>query len=121
LPKSMIHDMTAKQLEVYQAPYLTPESRKPLWQYVQEVPLGKGESEVTRLIDCYSAWLQSTSVPKLLLYAVPGFMTTMDTVQWARDHFDNLTLVGLDDVLHFAQESIPEVFSQHLGSWYETL
>ncbi len=121
LPKSMMHDLTAEELAAYQSPYLTPESRKPLWQYIKDVPLGKGPDDVVALIDEYSKWLQSTKIPKLMMYAIPGFITTVDTIKWARDHLTHLSLVGLDDALHFAQESIPKIFTQNLKEWHENL
>ncbi len=49
-----------------------------------------------------------------MMYAVPGFMTTIGTVQWVKNNLTNLTLVEFRDVLHFAQESIPDIFSHEL-------
>ena len=121
LPKSMLHELSQEEFDAYEAPYLTEESRKPLWQYIQDVPLGKGPSDVIQLIENYSNWLKITAIPKLMMYAIPGFITTVDTVKWARDNLSQLTMIGLDDVLHFAQESIPQAFTEHLRGWYENL
>lgn len=118
LPSGVIRELAPRELENYAKPFQTPESRKPLWQYVQDLPLGNGPTDVVDLITAYSHWLQQTPIPKLMLYAIPGFVTTVDTVKWARDHLPNLTLKGLDDALHFAQESVPEQFSQILRHWY---
>lgn len=52
------------------------------------------------------------------MYAVPGFMTTIATVQWAKNNLTHLTLVEFWEVLHFAQESIPDIFSHELQKWY---
>ena len=125
LPSGLIRQLTEEELEAYEAPFSTPEARKPLWQYVQELPLGEGSGEdsekVLTLMEKYSQWLQKTELPKLMLYAMPGFITTIETVQWAKDHLKNLELVCLEDVLHLAQESVPELFSQHLKQWYSHL
>lgn len=118
LPEGVIRPLQTEELAKYQEPFPTPETRKPLWQYVQDLPLGEGPEDVVELITQYSKWLEETPIPKLMLYAIPGFITTVATVQWARDHVKNLELLGLDDVLHFAQESIPEIFSQKLRDWY---
>ena len=118
LPSCIIRDLSSKEVEIYEQPFPTPESRKPLWQYVQDLPLGTGPDDVIELIDHYSKWLQQSSIPKLMMYAIPGFITTVATVQWARDHLHHLTLVGLDDVLHFAQESAPTLFRETLREWY---
>lgn len=121
LPSGVVRPLQAKEIDAYKAPFLTPESRKPLWQYVQDLPLGKGPEDVVALIDRYSKWLQKTQIPKLMLYAIPGFVTTMDTVQWARDQMQNIQLVGLDNALHLAQESMPDAFGQILRAWYMDL
>lgn len=119
LPRSVIRELTDEEMAHYRAPFPTPESRKPLWQYVNDLPLGKGPDDVVKLIQQYSEWLQKTKIPKLLLYAIPGFMTTIENVKWARDHFPNTETVPLDDALHLAQESVPDQFSDALLKWYK--
>lgn len=121
LPSGIIRPLTETEMSHYMQPFPTPESRKPLWQYVQDLPLGKGPDDVVNLIYHYSTWLQRTQVPKLMMYAIPGFITTVETVQWAKEKLANLKLVGLDDVLHFAQESVPVLFGQTLRDWYLSL
>ncbi|OGO90951.1 MAG: haloalkane dehalogenase [Coxiella sp. RIFCSPHIGHO2_12_FULL_44_14] len=118
LPSGLLRRLSHEEMEAYRKPFPTPASRKPLWQYLQELPLGSGKGKVVKLIEKYSQWLQTAPQPKLMLYGVPGFITTMATVQWSKDHMTNLTLVELQDALHFAQESMPEVFSQKLRQWY---
>lgn len=118
LPRGVVRDLTVEEMKAYRSPFPTPESRKVLWQYIQDLPLGNGPKDVINLISRYSKWLQQTPIAKLLLYAVPGFITTIETVQWAKNHLKNIELFGLDNALHFAQESIPEIFSKKLREWY---
>lgn len=121
LPKAMITPLSPEDIAAYQAPYPTAASRKPLWQYIQDLPLGKGPDDVVALIATYSDWLQKTVLPKLMIYAIPGFVTTVETVSWAKARLSHLSLVGLDDALHFAQESVPEVFADALRHWITEL
>lgn len=121
LPSGIIRQLSEEEMEVYRAPFRTPESRKPLWQYVQDLPIGNGPSDVSDLILAYSNWLCETPIPKLMFYAVPGFITTMDAVQWAKTHFKNLKLESIDDALHFGQEVYPELFGMKLEQWYRNL
>lgn len=121
LPSGVIRSLDPVELENYEEPFPTPESRKPLWQYILDLPLGNGPDNVVNLISQYSDWLQQSSIPKLMLYAVPGFITTMATVQWATDHLKNIHFVALDNALHFAQESVPDLFGQKLREWYLSL
>lgn len=117
LPNGVLRKLSKEEFENYRKPFADPESRKPLWQYIQDLPLGEGNG-VFALIEKYSQWLQQAPQPKLMLYAVPGFITTMAMVQWAKEHIQNLTLVELQDALHFAQESAPDVFCKELRNWY---
>lgn len=121
LPNGVMRKLTAEEMEFYRRPFLEPESCKPLWQYLQDLPLGNGPKDVIDLITRYSKKFVSSDIPKLMLYAVPGFVTTMATVQWAKDNLQNLTLVDVGDALHYAQESKPTVISAELKKWYQHL
>lgn len=118
LPNGVLRSLSAEELDRYREPFPTEASRKPLWQYVQDLPLGEVETPVVELIRAYSEWLTETDKPKLMLYSIPGFITTIATVQWAKEHLSNLSLVELNDALHFAQESIPGPFREALREWY---
>lgn len=121
LPSGVVRELSIDEQQEYESPFPDAESRKPLWQYVMDFPLGNGPDDVVKLITDYSEWLQHSSMPKLMLYAVPGFITTMETVQWAMKHVDNLSVVCLEDVMHFAQESTPDLFSKELTSWLQLI
>jgi haloalkane dehalogenase len=66
----------------------------------------------------YCAALEKSPIPKLMLYSIPGFVTTMNTVIWCREHLKNLTLIDLGEALHFAQETNPIAFRNALAEWY---
>lgn len=115
----MLRPLTEQELSYYQAPFQTPESRRLLWQYFQQLPLGKEDSYANQLIQKYTAWLQKTDVPKLMFYGVPGFVTTIDTVVWAKEHLSELTLVEIDEALHYPQEQEPHKIGIELRTWFE--
>ena len=118
LPSGVVARLSQTVLDEYERPFLEPQSRNVLWQYVQDLPLGHSRTEVVDLIEGYSSWLQQVDIPKLMLYAVPGFITTIDTVCWAEANLPSLTLESLENVMHFAQESEPVQFSEKLVNWY---
>lgn len=121
LPRGTLSDLDDEVMDHYRAPFIDKSSRQPLWQYVHDLPLGTGDTKVTKCIDKYSAWLQKSTMPKLMMYAVPGFITPMDTVMWAKQHIAAMTLVDLGEAMHFAQESIPDQFATALVEWYSAL
>jgi len=101
MPSGVLRPLSAAEMRYYQEPFTQPGSCRPIWQYLQDLPLGDESSEVSELISQYSISLTQSSLPKLMMYAVPGFITTIDTVMWARDNLSQLTLVDLGDALHY--------------------
>lgn len=118
LPASVLRELTHEEMEHYREPFQTPSSRKVLWQYIQELSAGHLSKEVLELMEDYTAKLRKSSVPKLFLYAIPGFFTTVSTLQWCRTNLSSLTITDLGEALHFAQETLPFEFANALSTWY---
>ena len=121
LPNGVLRQLSKAELDHYLAPFSQPGSCKPLWQYLQDLPLGNEKTAVVDLISDYSTRLIKSSVPKLMMYAIPGFITTVDTIQWARDNLKELSSVDIGDGLHYPQESNPQRISSELANWYAKL
>ena len=120
-PAGSLHTFTPEELAVYHQPFQTPSDRQVLWQYLQDLPLGASSEGVSDLIDAYSQWLQTSNIPKLLCFAVPGFITTIETVAWAKENIPNLELSDIGEALHFAQESAPQALSESISGWVENI
>jgi haloalkane dehalogenase len=54
-----------------------------------------------------------------MLYSVPGFITTIETIMWARDHLPNIELVDIGEELHLAQESCPDLMGETISVWLQ--
>jgi len=121
LPAEAIDPISEDAINHYLSPFKQQKDCKPLLQYIEDFPIGDGPQDVVDLIGGYSQWLIASDVAKLMLFAIPGFMTTMDTVCWARDNLTNLTLVELNNAMHLAQESMPEEFTDQLKAWYRSI
>ncbi len=94
---------------------------RPVIQYLKDYPHEHGAQDVQTLVADYSKKLQNSSLPMLMLYAVPGFNTTIDTIIWAREHLKNLTLNDLGEDLHLMQETQPDHLGQKITSWLANL
>jgi haloalkane dehalogenase len=117
LKRGTLTTLSPAVIRHYQDPFTYVEDRQVLWQYCQDLPTGKEPQDVVALINHYSDYLKKSTVPKLMMYAVPGFITDIETVIWCKEHLSHLTLVDLGDAMHFAQESKPQEFSNTLLSW----
>jgi len=105
----------------YKKPFDSDRGRKIIWQYLRDLPTGENTRGSIELIAAYSEKLQKSPIPKLMLYAMPGFITTMETVQWAKEFLPHLTLIEIDEALHYAQETCPEKMVDAIVGWYEDL
>ncbi len=126
LPQSMVHPLSVEEMNHYREPLAKREEAekgigKVLMQYREELPRGDGKSKVDRLIAQYSQKLEKSALPKLLLYSVPGFITTIATVMWAKEHLPNLEIGDLGEELHFAQETRPQLMGELISAWLQAV
>ena len=119
LPQGMIRSLSDKEMAYYREPFQQPGSEKPLRQYLQDIKLGNGQNEVEKLISSYSKKLIKSSLPKLMLYSMPGFVTTIATVKWAKEHLPNLEIVDVGEALHYAQENNPTLMGEAISIWLQ--
>ncbi|MBB72794.1 MAG: haloalkane dehalogenase [Legionellales bacterium] len=115
----ILKDMAKEDITAYQAPIATPASRRPILQYLDELPKGDSAGHAQEIISHYAKRLSQSGIPKLMLYGVPGFITTIDTVAWAKSHLPNLTLVDIGDALHYPQETNPELLVAEILKWFK--
>ena len=111
---SDLEDNFAEQLE-------EPACRAATLQYLYELPLGFKRSKTVELIESNSNFIARTNASICLFYAVPGFMTTMSTVRWAKENVSNIHLVDLDYALHCAPMTLSEEFATNLRQWLQKI
>lgn len=119
LPQEIMRPLTKKEINYYRQPFKEHNSGKAVLQYLKELPCIKRNDDVTKIISNYSKKLMSSKVPKLLLYSVPGFVTTIETAMWAKKHFPNLEIVDVGEELHYAQESNPVLMGEGISIWLQ--
>lgn len=121
LPSITLRKLLPQEMDLYLEPFHQPGSCKPLWQCVQELPIINKVSAAIDLISHYSKWLQKTSIPKLMLYALPGLLTTIEDIQWAKQNLSNITTVDLGTGLHYLPECAPLELGSAIKHWIFTL
>lgn len=121
IPQSVLRTLNVDELAAYRQPFTTPGSGKPIQQYLKELPDGGSQEGADQLIENYTKLLTQSSLPKLMMYSVPGFITTLDTAMWAKQSLPNLEIVDLGEELHLAQESCPELMAESISIWLQAL
>ncbi len=121
LPSAVVRDLTKEELQYYRAPYPTPESRKPVWKWPTEIPVSGTPANVHKIVANYHEWLQTTTVPKLLLSATPGMMIKEAEVKWVKRNMKNVDIVNVGKGLHFIQEDNPHAIGEAISNWYQQI
>jgi len=124
LPQSMMNKLPAEEMKHYREILGKNEEiekgiGKVLMQYREELPRGDGKSKVDQLIATYSKKLTQSTLPKLLLYSVPGFITTISTIMWAKEKLPHLEVGDVGEAFHFAQEVSPELMGELISAWLQ--
>jgi haloalkane dehalogenase len=119
IPQNAMRKLSDEEMQHYREPFMQKGASKPILQYLKELPKGNNESDVDKLIENYSRKLCQSDLPKLMLYSVPGFITTIATVIWAKEHLTHLEIVDIGEELHFAQESYPALMGETISVWLQ--
>ncbi|MEM7030946.1 MAG: haloalkane dehalogenase [Chloroflexota bacterium] len=121
LPQNINRDLTKAEMEVYEKPYPTVVSRKPLLQWPREVPFSGSPADTYQIICDYSQWLQQTDMPKLFIYITPGSAINEKTREWVINSFPNLVSHNLGEGTHFLQEDNPHGIGEKISEWQANL
>lgn len=121
MPQYILRELTPDEMQNFRQPFLEKNSAKPILQFIKELPRGNGGTEVDKIIAAYSKKLTQSSLPKLMLYSLPGFLTPIATVMWAKENLPNLELIDIGEELHLAQESYPERMGETISAWLQAV
>ncbi len=119
IPQQVMRPLTDAELQLYREPFLASGSGKPIIEYLKALTTKEGDRSANKLIADYSLKLTQSTLPKLMLYSVPGFITTMATVMWAKEHIPHLEIVDIGEELHLAQESCPVLMGETISVWLQ--
>ncbi|UCH80502.1 MAG: haloalkane dehalogenase [Nitrospiraceae bacterium] len=121
LPKAIIRQLTDKEMHYYREPFKSIKYRKPVWRWPNEIPINGQPADVAEIVQNYSNKLQESDLPKLLFYAHPGGIITLDSVAWCQQHMKNLKTIDIGKGIHYLQEDNPDLIGLELARWYNGL
>ena len=121
LSQGLMRSLSEKELNYYREPFKNAGSEKPISRYLQDLLNDDDAKETNQIIAQYSKKLTYSFLPKLMLYSVPGFITTIASAMWAKKHLPNLELVDIGEELHYAQESNPVLMGETISIWLQSI
>jgi haloalkane dehalogenase len=121
LPRSMIRKLSEAEMDMYRLPFRDPANRKVIWKFANELPIAGKPADVTKAVADYGRWLKETDLPKLLLYADPGAITSVKDVHWARENLKTLKTASVGKGIHFLQEDSPDAIGREIAKWHSEI
>lgn len=121
MPKPITRQLDEDELDHYQAPFRAEASTKPILNYFKDLIQPDRRAALDSLIHEYTEKLKHSRLPKLMLYSIPGFITTIATVMWAKKSLPNLEVVEIGEELHLGQESYPELMGEVMSAWLQSV
>ena len=85
--------------------------------FPRELPIAGEPADVVERISQYVAWLETSSVPKLLFYGTPGILVTPERAKQLESSVKYLETVDIGAGLHYLQEDQPDKIGKGIAKW----
>lgn len=119
MPQLILRQLSETEMKQYQQPFIEKEANFAIFQYLKALQDHEQSKSLDHLIASYTNWLANSQLPKLLLYSVPGFITSIATVMWAKKNLPHLEIVEIGEELHLAQETYPRRMGEIISAWLQ--
>jgi haloalkane dehalogenase len=117
LPGSIIRKLSDEEMAVYRAPFATPQSRRPVLRFPNEIPIAGEPADVYATFEAGHAALAASTYPKLLFAATPGALVAPEFAERFAAALNNCRFVYLGRGAHFLQEDHPEMIGRAVAEW----
>jgi haloalkane dehalogenase len=107
LPRGIRRSLSEEEMEVYRAPFPTPESRIPVWRFPNELPIAGEPADVYRTLEAAHAALVSSEYPKVLFVGDPGALVSPGFAERFAAGLKACRVVYLGSGVHHLQEDHP--------------
>jgi len=117
--EGVLRHLSKEELDHYRAGFERPQYRKPLWRWPNELPIDGEPADVAAIQMKYLAFLGTSAVPKLLLYAKPGVLAPKPIVEWSKQNIKNVETDYVGEGLHHLQEDHPAEIGKAIAGWMD--
>jgi haloalkane dehalogenase len=107
IPGSVKRQLSEEEMAVYRAPFPTPETRRPVWRFPNEMPIAGQPADVVALLDNAHAALRESTYPKMLFVGEPGALVSPEFARRFVSTLHSCEIVQLGAGAHYLQEDHP--------------
>ncbi|WP_245430874.1 haloalkane dehalogenase [Rhodoplanes roseus] len=117
LPRGVKRTLSEAEMAVYRAPFPTPETRRPVWRFPNELPIEGEPADVWALLAEAHAALRASRYPKLLFVGDPGALVSPAFAAEFAATLTDCRVVPLGPGAHFLQEDHPDTIGRTVAEW----
>ncbi|MBB6486178.1 haloalkane dehalogenase [Rhizobium lusitanum] len=111
LPGSVKRHLTDEEMSVYRAPFPTPETRRPVWRFPNQLPIAGQPGDVWALLSAAHDALRDSTYPKVLFVGEPGALVSLEFARKFASTLNNCEVVPLGAGTHYLQEDHPKAIA----------
>jgi haloalkane dehalogenase len=114
IPANVVRKLSDAEMNAYRAPFPTTDDRLAiLWGG----PMNFANPDSIQLMSEYVAWMPTTTLPMLYLYATPGSINPPASLEWVKKNLQNVQIQLMGKGGHFFQEDHPQAIGQAIVTW----
>lgn len=117
LPGSIVKKLSEEEMAVYRAPFLSPQSRRPIWRLANELPIAGEPANVYAALEQAHAALAASRYPKLIFGGDPGALVSPAYAKRFCAALHDCKLIQLGPGRHYLQEDHPEAIGRSVAAW----
>ncbi len=117
IPTAVARQLSEEEMDVYRAPFPTPQSRRPVWKFPNELPIAGEPADVYATLEQAYAALGASTYRKLLFVGDPGAIISPALAEKTAARLKNCRLVRLGSGHHYLQEDHPETIGRTVANW----
>jgi haloalkane dehalogenase len=117
----VVRTMTDAEMHHYRAPFLDPATREPIYRFPNEIPFDGKPEDVAEIVELYQSWLLSSNLPKLMFWAEPGAIISVEKAQWFLKNLKNVQGVGVGPGSHYLQEDQPHIIGRETRGFVQSV
>ncbi|MDT8399541.1 MAG: haloalkane dehalogenase [Pseudomonadales bacterium] len=121
VPGGVVRKLSEEEMNHYREPYLAEGSRKPILQWPRELPMGGKPAANVEVISSIGAWMKTTKMPMLHLWAGSGGMNPDGNARYYVDNVADIESYFLGEGRHYLQEDHPEMIGVAVNDWRRRL